>query len=804
MKSTINVSKYIFLILLLLCCISNISHAKNTDLQQAQKGRLDLQNWNFEKNGIVKLNGEWEFYWQQLLEPHDFKSPTSINKTGYINFPDYWNGYLVDKQQVDGIGYVTYRLLLKMPKTTNDYVLSIKEMLSAYKLFLNGKEIAHNGKVAKNCNDMIPNYYPITVPIQLDSAENELVLQVSNNHHRLGGVFNEIELGTYQQITHNKSVIIAYDLFLFGCLFIMALYHFVLFMLRRKDRSTLFFGICSLLIALRVLTTGEQFLSVLLPSLSWELSYKLDYFTFYLGPPVLITFFYLLFPREFSKKVLRVIQIIGVGFTIFMFATPAIIYSYTATYYQVYIGFTIMYAVYSLIKSIKHKRDGAFILFIGVCIFFIAVLNDILYMMSLIKTTEISPLGLLVFIFSQSLVLSMRFSHAFVKNEELTETLNYQNKNLEQIVVQRTAEISQQKEEILTQSEQLFEANLQLEKLSIVARETDNAVAIFGDKFELEWVNTGFTKLYGYTMSEFIELKGKNIFNNCSNSEFNKLFDECVKNQKSIIYESTHNTKNNKIIWVQTTLTPIINTLGTIEKLVAIDTDVSQMKNLENFKELLTHMIVHDLKNPLNSVICISDLHRDDEEFRLINIAGVQMLNMVSNILDIQKFESNSVKLTLTQNRINETIQSAITDVKPLLDVVYENSITVNNLCTSTYNATFDDDMIHRVLVNLFTNAIKYTPRGGKITIDCIETQEPENKEIKISVSDTGIGIPKEWQEKIFDKYLQVEAKKSGIAHSTGLGLTFCKLVIEAHGCKIGVISEMEKGTTFWFTLKST
>jgi two-component system sensor histidine kinase/response regulator len=111
-----------------------------------------------------------------------------------------------------------------------------------------------------------------------------------------------------------------------------------------------------------------------------------------------------------------------------------------------------------------------------------------------------------------------------------------------------------------------------------------------------------------------------------------------------------------------------------------------------------------------------------------------------------------------------------------------------------------DPDIVRRVFANLLGNAVKFSPPDEVIAITIADAQ----KEIKISITDKGYGIAPEYHQKIFDKFGQVEMHKQHQTHSTGLGLTFCRLAVEAHGGKIGVISEPEKGSTFWFTLPTS
>gem|GEM_PF-3588710 len=166
--------------------------------------------------------------------------------------------------------------------------------------------------------------------------------------------------------------------------------------------------------------------------------------------------------------------------------------------------------------------------------------------------------------------------------------LEQAKERLEQIVRERTAEIMeqkeeilQQKEEIMAQAEQLEATNRELEKLSLVARETDNAVLIAGTDGNIEWVNLGFTRLYGYTLEELIVAKGNNILENSSNKNIKEQINELIRTGKSCYYESLIEAKSGKKIWAHTTLTPVFSERGEFIKIIAIDSDISLIKEAE-------------------------------------------------------------------------------------------------------------------------------------------------------------------------------------------------------------------------------
>lgn len=156
------------------------------------------------------------------------------------------------------------------------------------------------------------------------------------------------------------------------------------------------------------------------------------------------------------------------------------------------------------------------------------------------------------------------------------------NVKLENTVKERTVQVEQQKEELQAQADLLAKNNKELEKLSIVASETDNAVMIMDADGNLEWINQSLTRIYGYTIDEFRAKKNANLLKASTNPNIEEYFLECKKMKKSVVYESMITKSNGERLWAQTTLTPIVNSeTGKIDKMVLIDTDISKLKEAQ-------------------------------------------------------------------------------------------------------------------------------------------------------------------------------------------------------------------------------
>ncbi|MCE5238471.1 PocR ligand-binding domain-containing protein [bacterium] len=219
---------------------------------------------------------------------------------------------------------------------------------------------------------------------------------------------------------------------------------------------------------------------------------------------------------------------------------------------------------------------------------------------------------------------------------------------------------------------------------------------------------------------------------------------------------------------------------------------------LEKLRDDLIHMVVHDLRTPLTSIIgslqTVMDADYDVElarEFLPMAVSSAHTLvDMVSTLLDIHRMEEDHMPLDLGPTNLHDVVALAVAQVE---GAARERKHTLKtSLCDRCLTLVADGEKLRRVLINLLGNAIKFTPDGGAIAIG--SRCEPEG--LTFWVSDTGPGIPPDQREHIFEKYGQVRGRQP-VRHSTGLGLTFCKLVVEAHGGRIWVESELGHGSTF-------
>lgn len=221
-------------------------------------------------------------------------------------------------------------------------------------------------------------------------------------------------------------------------------------------------------------------------------------------------------------------------------------------------------------------------------------------------------------------------------------------------------------------------------------------------------------------------------------------------------------------------------------------------------------MIVHDLRSPLTAIISsltlLDDLLAEEpldrpvmrEVVSVASSSSESMLRLVESLLDIARLEQNRIALDLGAYRLRDVVDSASASV---LSLALEAGITLEtHLPDDLPPVWIDGEQIHRVVVNLLDNALRHTPARGQVLIHA--TRTPEGDAVCVSVCDSGPGIPPGERGAVFDKFAQLDHPVLRGHKGSGLGLTFCKLIIEAHGGRIWVDDDAALGgAAFHFTL---
>lgn len=363
----------------------------------------------------------------------------------------------------------------------------------------------------------------------------------------------------------------------------------------------------------------------------------------------------------------------------------------------------------------------------------------------------------------------------------------------------------------------------QLQLLSLVASKTENGVAISDKTGRATWLNESLSKILGYS---FNELKGKRIGDIVKGPEtdLKKLNAARAGAKNNIPYnlELKVYKKDKTPVWVSVSNTPIYDENGNLEREIEIINDISERKKVEEqlldakeqalqlskAKEMFLSVMSHEIRTPLNAVIGLTNILLEEEKLdhqlqtlNLLKFSSDNLLTLINDILDFSKMEVG--KMELERKRLN--VKELIKDIVDSLSFkVNEKGIAIKYQVANDVPELVrgDKTRLYQILINLINNAIKFTEQGYvKIGVK-VKSIEENFTYLHFEVEDTGIGIPEDKHNDIFESFTQAAANTSRKYGGTGLGLAITKRLIELYGGEITLESTIGKGTTFYFDLK--
>ncbi|MFO7672112.1 MAG: PAS domain S-box protein [Lutibacter sp.] len=379
----------------------------------------------------------------------------------------------------------------------------------------------------------------------------------------------------------------------------------------------------------------------------------------------------------------------------------------------------------------------------------------------------------------------------------------------------------------------------QLKKLSTAVEQSPVSIYMTDIEGNIEYVNPKVLEITGYTSAELI---GKNpkIFSagHISDSVYENIW-EIISSGKSWRGEFHNKRKNGELFWEHASISPIINKNGKITNYITAKEDITDRKQKEaalviankelafqnEEKEKLTKELVvakeraeesdrlksaflanmsHEIRTPMNGILGFIGLLKSPElteekqqkYLEIIEKSGDRLLNIINDIVDISKIESGLVNVHLEETNIIEQIENSYNFFKPEAEGKGLKFLVKNRLPEKEAIIKTDALKIYAVLSSLVKNAIKYTEKGT-IVYGC----EKKDDDLEFYFKDTGIGIPKNRQEAIFERFIQADIYDKMALQGAGLGLSIAKAYVELLGGKIWVESEEGIGSTFYFTL---
>ncbi len=429
MKEKINKKRLIILLVSILFCAMILACAiafsgKDSSRLHPEKGVLDLLDWQPGQDGVLSLSGEWEFYWERFLTVRELKTEDSMPDVT-ADMPMVWNRYEIDGTNLPGYGYGTYVLRVENAPLNQPLALRIPTFSTAYELYINDVLISSNGKIGTEASQSSPWYQPRTAEFTPESSNFYIIVHVSNFVYSRGGMWYTLNLGTPEQIHNTDRAVASKDLLLTGALMVMAFYYLNIFILRREDRSSLYYVLMCLTFALRTLVFGDYLIYRVIPFITYRAIIVIEYLTVLWFPIFAAYMLGELFREERSKKVLRIFVLYATGMSLIFLFTPIVFFTKLVYVLDIAALLSGTYPILCAARAFLNGKRDALTVLLGTLPVIVSAAHDMLYQNNRINSSvgELVSVGLFLLLLMQSFVLARRSAEAFRGVNALSQKL---------------------------------------------------------------------------------------------------------------------------------------------------------------------------------------------------------------------------------------------------------------------------------------------------------------------------------------------------------------------------------------------
>jgi len=657
--------KFIKLCLVIILLSSCGQKYSGEEAPVAQKGVLDLSGWSFEKDGPIKLEGQWNFYWKKLIDPKELQKDKKPKEDGYIKVPGPWTNF---KKKTSPLGYATYVLKIKGLEKGKNLALSSANIFSNYLMYKIEKgsviPFFKVGKIGKTKDTSTPQFNNLKVSFKSNESSFYLLLKVSNFHYRNGAFSSNFKLGLEKEIFWQFDTERYSDFAVLGILLVIFLYHIGLWAKRKEDKTSLYFGLFCGMVFLRKISLG-YYLSWFFPIPSnfiFEIEAKINFLTLLMVPPIFSKFLNQLLQNKF-KKFAKIItypafilglivifssaQLYSQIHFLLTFQLPAIIAIFYIYFRTAYLSF----------RRLKYARA----VFLGINLLFFGAIHDTLIPFQLASPPEIAPFLLIFFILIQTYILLSKLSNTFKENEYLT-------KNLEQEVTKKTNELEVEKASIEIMLEQIYEQKQDRDQLlgnlnqgyltfSEDGLIHDGATKVTEDLLEVD--------LFG-SMDRGIRIWDVLFSNNKDINEFKNWLSKVFEGKfsfKDLNQFSPKNFKGTKNKFIELEFKPIYQEENKkVDKMILIASDRTQeiiLEKLHDLDQQNANFITTCLENPVEFTDTLQDTYELIEVYPTIRDMDLGELFRKFHTLKARYGRFGAKKLTNFINEIETTIEKS-------------------------------------------------------------------------------------------------------------------------------------------------
>ena len=733
----------------------------------AVDGVLDLSKPGA-TSALHSLRGDWLFDWEGFVNPAFDKVPLSA----VAPVPSEWNAVTADGKTPGPDGYASYTLLVKCP-AGEQLALSVPAQRTAMRLFVNGRLVASQGDPGTTPESARPAIGRRAVLTEPFLCPLRITAHLSNYSHRSGGFIRTPVAGPIDELAPRHQQRLALDTILLGAYLVLSISGFIFFLARRKERVPLYFGLLATALTIYTDMNGDRLLLQLGgPEAGWETFLRIEYFAWFASMALFVVVVDLLFPRTLRPGVVRLSTAACALAVLVVALTPGRIYSHLVWYGQA-VGVGIgVYVTIAIARAARQGRKDAGVILAGMGFLALALSVSVLQAVDADRTqNSITAFSLLAFMLSPAMVLLRRLARALNTEE------------------QRSAE-QREKVDLLLRATQA--GILDWDYTRNLARYSRRLLEIMGYPPDTDTANWG-------PIFERIHAAERDLVRDIY---MNQLRDRSVRSgeMKHEPMEYRLLRRDGGEVWVHAEAISLRDRDGRVLRYICSYLDITGHRALadglqrqnaalaENarLREDVERMSRHDLKTPLNSIIGVARLLREDasvppEHGELLAIAeraGYRMLEMVNLSLDLARMEMGTYAFRPQAVNLVDVIRRVLQDLQGQADAGRVQLRVEPEFAQPVY-ARAEELLCYSLLANVVKNAIEATPPGGVVRI----TIEPGER-IRVRVRNPG-SVDARVAPRFFDKY--VTAGKSG---GIGLGTYSARLMARVQDGEL----EMETG----------
>lgn len=786
---------------------------------QAVNGVLDLRGWDFAAGGPVRMNGEWEFYWQRLLTGQEFSGPSQPQKSGLAPVPGVWNALEIDGRPIGRVGFATYRLrVLVTPGTLEEGLAAVRmppPVNTAHVLYVNGQRVGGAGQVGRSRQESRAAYAPYIALFPPADGQLEVIIHISNYLHTSGGLMEAPVFGPHVQVVDQFQVQAGRNLFLLGAIAVMGVYHLTLFSLRRRERAYLYFGLFCLAVAAVLTSLLHPILFARLVSPAWPLLPRTGVFLSACISLLLLAFTHALFPRE-SRRLWRGL-VAAPGLLSLALAYPLPIQMLTAllTSFAFYLIAVTLFTLGIVLRAVVRGRSGARIVLLGYLPLLGAIANDSLYFSGAWQTESLVAVGLTLYVFAQAYLLSVRFAQAFDRAEALSGELGRNNASLRQ---------AQQE---LARSEAEYRA---------IFEESRDLIVVLSAEGTIQTTNGASQDLLGYRPEEMAMARPEDFF--AHPEECQRLLDALAQSDSVTNFAAQLRHRDGRLIPCLISASQrqersdqppgyqaVVHNMSDYLQAEAERARAQQLlqekataEAASQAKSRFLATMTHELRTPLNSILGYAQLlqgqkARSDVQSRGVTTilsSGHHLLNLIEDVLDLARIEADRLPIVHSQVELARLLADVLDAVR--VEAEQKGLRLAGHFpphlprCIVT-----DEKRLRQILLNLLSNGIRYTQQG-EVALHVTPLPAPplpvlpggEGEDgasrLRFAVTDTGVGLTPEEMARIFAPFEQA-AEPGRTGPGVGLGLSISQSLAHLLGSRIHVESAPGQGSRFWFDL---